>query len=191
MTIKERNETILQDIDEYILTQAGKLMQLYMGKEHKAIDKLEIDELAQRSRIKLWKTLGKIEIFHLYPYVRRIVYSEFIDMKRQQKRTLPLPIDENEQPISPNDPEAEFLQHGDTVLLLHTIARMITSLPPRQRLAMLCLLHDQVDDLAQCQTIFRAYGIDVESTCWPTEKEQRQLLLASLSVARQKFKKKR
>jgi len=191
MTIKERNETILREIDGYILTQAGRLMQLYMGKGHMAIDKLEIDELAQRNRIKLWKMLEKIEILHLYPYVRRIVYSEFIDMKRQQKQTLPLPIDENEQPVSPNDPEKEFLQHGDTVLLLHTIARMIADLPPRQRLAMLCLLHDQVDDLAQCQTIFLAYDIDVESTCWPTEKEQRQLLLASLSIARHKLKKKR
>lgn len=189
MAIEESNELILQNIDGFILTQAAKLIQLYLSKERAAIDKLSIDELAQRARIKLWRTLEKNTILHLYPYVRRIVYSEFIDMKRQEKQTLPLPVDENEQPISPNDPEEEFLQHGDAILFLHTIARRITGLPPRQRQAMLCLLHDQVDDLAQCQSIFLAYGIDIASTCWPIEKQQKQILRASLSVARQKLKK--
>jgi DNA-directed RNA polymerase specialized sigma24 family protein len=191
MILEAKSEAILQDVDEYIICQAYKLLSLYLQYEYRTPDTLEVDELAQRVRIKLWKILEKEQILHPYSYVKRIVYSEFIDMKRQQKRLLALPIEENEQIESPNDPANEFMQQVDNALLLHSIAQMVASLPRRQREAMACLLRDYMDDIAQLQSIFKMYGIDVEAARWPTEKAEKRLLLASLSVARQKLVKRK
>jgi DNA-directed RNA polymerase specialized sigma24 family protein len=185
--MKEQCEAILTDIDEYVIGQSYKLMYLYVSSEYRTPDQLEVDELAQRVRIKLWKMLEKDQIHHPYSYVKRIVYSEFIDMKRQQKRLLCLPIEEDDQLESPIDPANEFIQHIESALLLHSIARMVVGLPPRQRLAMACLLRDYMDDIVQMEAIFKMYGIDIESARWPSEKAAKRLLLASLSVARQKL----
>jgi hypothetical protein len=64
---------------------------------------------------------------------------------------------------------------------------MVVSLPPRQRLAMACLLRDYMDDIVQMEAIFKMYGIDVGAARWPSGKAEKRLLLASLSVARQKL----
>ncbi len=185
--MKEQCEAILHDIDDYVIGQSYKLMYLYLSSEYRTPDQLEVDELAQRVRIKLWKMLERDQIHHPYSYVKRIVYSEFIDMKRQQKRLLCSSIEENDQLESPIDPANEFIQRIESALLLHSIARMVKGLPPRQRLAMACLVRDYMDDIAHLDAIFKMYGIDVSSARWPSEKAEKRLLLASLSVARQKL----
>jgi RNA polymerase sigma factor (sigma-70 family) len=187
MAMEVKSEAILQDIDDYVIGQAYKLMKLYLPYEYTTPDTLEVDELVQRVRIKLWKMLEKDQILHPYSYVKRIVYNEFIDMKRQQKRLLALPIEEHDRLESLTDPANAFMQRVENALLLHSIAQMVASLPPRQRLAMACLLRDYMDDIVPLQTIFKMYGIDVEAAHWPTERAEKRLLLASLSVARQKF----
>ncbi len=188
--MKVPSETILKTIDGYLVGQAGKLMNLYVRHEYGLGDTMETDELIQRSRIKLWKILEKKEITHLYSYVRRVIYSEFIDMKRQEKPVWPL-SEECDQLEGEPDPAQEFVEEIDSTLFLHSIARMVLALPPRQQQSIICLLHDHIDEVAQLQTVFYAYDIDLEAARWPTDKRQKRLLVASLSVARQKLAQKR
>lgn len=188
--MKEHSETILQMIDSYLVVQANKLMNLYTRYKYGSADTLEVDELIQRVRIKLWKILEKKEINNLYPYVRRTVYNEFIDMKRQQKLVWPL-SEESEQIEGADDPASEFIQKIESTLFLHSIARMVLALPPRQRQSMLCMLHDRLNEMAQLQAVFYKYDIDLEAELWPTDKTEKRLLVASLSVARQKLAQKR
>jgi DNA-directed RNA polymerase specialized sigma24 family protein len=190
MAMQERSETILQTIDSYLVVQASKLMNLYTRQQYGLGDTLEVDELTQRVRIKLWKILEKKEISNLYPYVRRTVYNEFIDMKRQQKPVWPL-SEESEMIEGDADPAYDFMQKIESTLFLHSIARMILTLPPRQRQSMLCMLHDRLNEMAQLQAVFHNYNMDLEAALWPTDKAEKRLLIASLSVARQKLAKKR
>jgi hypothetical protein len=187
--MKETNEAILEDIDGYIITQAKKLLCWHLV-ARKELDTLEVDELTQRVRIKFWKALEKGQVFRPYSYVRSIIYSEFIDMKRQQKPLFPLPTDEEEEVYSlkhQEDPADEIIQRMEAHTLLQDVIQMIMDLPPRQRMAMICSLWEQVDDLAQLRTMLTSYGIDEEEMETPLERTSRRTLLASLSVARRKL----
>src|SRR5947199_6526549 len=84
---------ILERYDDYILALAHEQYPRHIASPE-VLD-LEIQELAQRSRIKLWRALQKRHITHLKPYIRLIVRSESIDMVRSYKPYLPLPIDED------------------------------------------------------------------------------------------------
>jgi hypothetical protein len=187
--MNETSEAILENIDGYIITQAKKLMCWHLV-ARKELDHLEVDELIQRVRIKFWKALEKGQVFRPYSYVRSIIYSEFIDMKRQQKPLFPLPTDEEEEVYClkhQEDPADEIIQRMEAHSLLQHVIQMIMDLPPRQRMAMICSLWEQVDDLAQLRTILTTYGIDGEEMETPLERTRRRTLLASLSVARRKL----
>src|SRR5256885_16695694 len=84
---------ILRRNDDYILTLAREKVPRHIASPE-VLD-LEIHELAQRSRIKLWRALQKRHITHLKAYIRRIVHSESMDMVRSYKPDLPLPVDED------------------------------------------------------------------------------------------------
>jgi hypothetical protein len=187
--MEQKSETILEDIDGFIITQAKKLLCWHLV-ARKELDTLEVDELTQRARIKFWKALEKGQVFRPYSYVRSIIYSEFIDMKRQQKPILPLPTDEEEEIYSlkhQEDPADEIIQRMEAHALLQDVIQMTIDLPPRQRMAMICSLWEQVDDLAQLRTMLSIYGIDGEEMEAPLERTSRRTLLASLSVARRKL----
>jgi hypothetical protein len=189
--MKEENEAILEDVDGFITVQAKKLMGWHLIAGHGELDALEVDELIQRVRIKLWKMLEKGPIQHPYSYARRIVYSEFIDMKRQQKQLLPLPDEEKEgiYPLKSHvaDPADEVIQRMETYSLLQSLAQMLMDLPPRQQTAMICYLYNQVDDLGQLRTVLTKYGLDRKMVEWPEERVAKRTLQASLLVARQKL----
>ncbi|MBA2395826.1 MAG: sigma-70 family RNA polymerase sigma factor [Ktedonobacteraceae bacterium] len=189
--MKDTNEAILEDVDGFIIVQARKLMGWHLIAGHAELDTLEVDELIQRVRIKLWKMLEKGPILHPYSYARRIVYSEFIDMKRQQKQLLPLPDEENDgfYPLKSHmaDPADEVIQSMEVSSLLQQLAQMLMDLPPRQQTAMICHLYHQVDDLGQLRSVLTKYGLDRKMIEWPEEKTARRTLLASLLVARQKL----
>jgi RNA polymerase sigma factor (sigma-70 family) len=182
------DETMLESLDRYIVMQAKKLLYRSHASSYRYID-LEVDELAQRVRIKLWNMLKKGPIHRPYPYVRRIIYSEFIDIKRQRKPLLSLNIEEegDHQPQTARDPADEIMQEMEDVALQQRIVHMVVELPPRQQLAMICFLRDVVDDPAQLSLAFCKYHIDITDMQWPRQKAERQLLRASLTVARHKL----
>jgi DNA-directed RNA polymerase specialized sigma24 family protein len=192
--MKAISEVILEDVDGYLITQAKKLMYGQQDTRYKELHDLEVDELTQRVRIKFWKMLEKGLVVRPYSYVRRIVYSEFIDMKRQEKQLLPLPGDEEEAVCSMQsleDPADEIIKQMEFSTFLRHIVQMIIDLPPRQQRAMIYLLWDQIDDPVQLHTIFAEYSFDIQAIPSSFEKTERHAMLASLSVARQKLAKSR
>lgn len=192
--MSKTNEMILTDVDGYIVAQVKKLLYGQHNSRYEDFNDLEVDELTQRVRIKFWKTLEKGQVLHPYSYVKRVVYSEFIDMKRQQKRTVALPIDDEEVVDLSHgiaDPADEVIQRLEFHNFLQRIVDMIVELPPRQQLAMIYWLWEKVDDTVQLHSVLRGHGFDIDCMKLPSAKAERHAMLASLSVARQKLAKNR
>lgn len=190
---KETSETILKRHDRYIVTQVKKFMSHYRHSGYQEVADLEIDELIQLVRIKLWRALERGHIHYHHAYINRIINSEFIDMKRRQKPLLPLTFEEGEENYRSKcqpDPADEVLQKIEALSFLNETVQMVMELPSRQRQAMMCLLQDQVDDLLQLIDVFKRYRIDIKAIRWPDEKAEKQLLQASLSPARRTLTKK-
>lgn len=190
---KESIEAILKRQDRYIVSQVKKYIIHCPHSAYQEVADLEIDELIQLVRIKFWRALERGHVHYHHAYINRIIHSEFIDMKRRQKPLLPLTLEEGEEYYpgkSQPDPADEVLQKIETSSLLNEVVQIVMELPSRQRLAMICLLHDRVDDLLQLIDVFKRQRIDIESIRWPIEKAEKQLLQASLSPARRTLTKK-
>jgi DNA-directed RNA polymerase specialized sigma24 family protein len=188
------NEMILADVDSYIVVQVKKLLYGQQNSNHEDFDDLEVDELTQRVRIKFWKTLEKSLVLHPYSYVKRVVHSEFIDMKRQQKRLAVLPIDAEEVIDLSScavDPADDVIQRMEFQTFLQHLIRMIVDLPPRQQMAMIGWLWEKVDDTVQLRNVLAGYGFELDRMQLPSARVERHAMLASLSVARQKLAKNR
>src|SRR5690348_6594 len=95
----------------------------------------------------------------MYPkaYIRRIVYSEIVDMTRRQKRPVqPLPEDEEGEIysgkllVSPSegmaDPAEVVEQREEVRGRMQEVVGVVLQLPTRQQHAMICTLQDRVDD---------------------------------------------
>ena len=191
---EESSEEILKRYDWYIVVQAKRIVRLYPALAHQAVMDLEIDELIQRVRIKLWRTLEKRTILYPHNYIKRMIRNQLIDMQRQMKPTVPLPIDEEEEwqfseaigitLAHTSDPAEEVEQRIESSSLLEKTVPLVLRLPPRQRLAMMCSLKERVDDLVELVNSFQAYQTDIERVSWPAEHHNRRVLQASLVVAR-------
>ncbi len=185
------NEAILNRFDCYIAQRARLLVYHYSPFAHPGLLDMEADELVQRVRIKFWQALNKYHIEYPRAYLKRIIYSEFSDMKRQQNAHPPLPLDESwvgcqlDQFENAPDPADEIEQRLEGEELLEGIIQMILHLPPRQRTAIICFLLDQIDDPAYLTALFKAHKVNIEALQWPHSKAERKLLQASLYIARQ------
>jgi DNA-directed RNA polymerase specialized sigma24 family protein len=85
-------ERMLEDFDGYILRLVGR-------KVHRIVVRgemldMEVDEIVQNTRIKLWQALQRRKIINIEAYVRCIVHTECINMVRGYRLTFPLPINE-------------------------------------------------------------------------------------------------
>ncbi len=181
----------LNHFDGYIVSQAHRLGRCYSRYIHPAVLDLELDEVIQRVRIKLWQALEKREIHYPYAYIKLIIQSEFIDMKRRKKPYLSWSIDEEltqaEVEIAAQhmaDPAETMMQQVDASTCLKEMIQAILTLPPRQQYAMICSLKERVDDLKQLTEAFKVYKVDIQAMQWPTGKAEKQLLYASLAPAK-------
>jgi Sigma-70 region 2 len=191
---KEAIEAVLNRFDWYITLHTKRVVRHYPSIAHAAVLDLEVDELAQRVRIKFWHALERRTILYPHNYIKRIIRNELIDKQRQLKPLLPLPTDEEEQRqfwevkgltvADIRDPADEVEQKLESAALLEKTIQLVLRLPPRQRLAMMCSLKERVDDLVQLIDGFRAYQTDIEALDWPEEQADRRVLQASLAVAR-------
>jgi RNA polymerase sigma factor (sigma-70 family) len=184
------NEDLLQIFDYYIIWHAHSLVHRYSRSAH-LVQLDEADELIQRTRIKFWQMLSKSHIEYPRAYLKRIIFTEFSDMKRQQKVCPSLSLDEEwsgnqaEQLDCVPDPADEVERHQDEEEFTQKIIQLILRLPPRQRDAIICLLYDQTDDPARLVEMLKKYQPDVELLPWPASKAEKKLLQASLYIARQ------
>jgi len=185
--LEQMREALLRRFDDYIKAQVKKTMSQHPCLTHQEVKDLEVDEIIQRVRVKFWRTLEKGHIRYPLAYLKTIIYSEIIDSHRRQKITQILPTGESEEYheiLTVSDPADEVIQRMDVASLLNKVVPLVLQLPPRQQLAMICQLQDQVDDLVQLVEAFKQYRVDIETFQWPEGKAEKQLLRASLSAAR-------
>jgi DNA-directed RNA polymerase specialized sigma24 family protein len=189
---------VLEKNDTYILALANK--KVFHNEMYADALQLERDELAQRVRIKLWHVLEKKQITSYKMYIRQIVQHEFIDMIRQNKGMLPLPLDQEGEFIpgsvlktifpsdkDRDDPSLEVEQKETTAECLSLVAHHIAALPSHQRRLMICILKEEVGDGRQLMKAFKAHNVSIETFFWPTEKKGLHNLKSSLSPARKKL----
>lgn len=189
-------EQILEQFDAYIVTLARKMIPRKIVPPD-ALD-LEIDELAQKVRVKIWLSSQNRRITNPKAYIYRIAYNESIDMLRQYKLTLPLPIDgdgelyQGNPLVQPSDAlqDPASKMEEEEALAEHIVRAIdgILALPLCQEQAIICSLKDQVDDVAQLIQAFKIRKRDIEGVNWPEQRCDRQRLKASLTVSRQKLR---
>ena len=191
----EINEILGQN-DRYILALAREKVPRHIVSPE-VLD-LEIHELAQRSRIKLWRMLQTRHITHIKAYIRCIVHCESVDMIRRYKPNLPLPIDEDGELYQGNvlvapsdgmqDPLYELEKKETATEMIEHTADALRSLPPCQKQVMICSLRDQLDDILTFTTALKQFEINIDTVRWPSKKKEVGKLKASLSTARKKLR---
>lgn len=189
------DEEFLVKHDAQIRAEAWKALPFALYSED--VYDLEVDDLAQTIRIKLWASRQKRAITCPKAYIRTISRTAAVDSVRRHKPSASLSGNTDEDP-GPGDllvAQGEGLQDPSYEIeadkidpdLLTKLAKAILALPPRQRQAMLYALKDRKDDALPLINFLKAYMVDIEAMEWPEDKREVQLLRASLSIARKKL----
>src|SRR5579859_7378955 len=178
-------EQILEQLNWYILDQARKRIprDLFLSGE---LD-LEIDELAQCARIKLWQALQKGHVLNPGGYARRVVQTESVDIQRRYKEVYYLSLLENCEAFHDRempDPYETIEQEETLHMYIECIIEAILDLPPCQQQAMLHTLKKQYDDAFPVIMALKEQGIDIEALYWSDEEGETQKRRASLSISR-------
>ena len=195
---KEKLTIVLEQLDPYIIMQGEAFGYTHSQFAHPAILDLEIKEVIQHVRIKLWEKLqDQHSITHYKTYIKSMVRNAFIDEMRKKKRFLPLLTDEygeiegtlvgmySEYTL---DPASAFEQQGAADELINIVVEAITHLPERQKCAIICQLRERVDDLVQLDSTLEAHEVHVNTIVWPAALAEKQLLKASIPPARKKIR---
>lgn len=192
-------EEILAQNDWYIIFLAWQIVNGNTKFVHPAVLDLMVDDLIQNSRIKLWLALRKgVSIHSLKGLIRQIVHNEFINLVRQHKPSLSLPLDDDGElrqgkPITGkstdlDNPERVVEQEMMVDELLHTAAVGVATMRPCQKQAMICSLKETVEDVPQLKAIFEEHGVEIDAVVWPEEKSEVVRLKTSLSPARRRMR---
>jgi DNA-directed RNA polymerase specialized sigma24 family protein len=186
-------DELLEKFDSYIVALARKMVPRSVAHPGSFSD--VVDELAQRTLIKLWKTTQKRRIVNTELYIRRIMHNESIDVMRSNMHALPLLTDEDGELYQGNplilpgegiDDRARELEHKEVVAgLIEEAADALLTLSPRQNFAMICHLLDRVDDLLQQVCALKPHNLDIETKQWPGDEEEGELNGSLSAVARQ------
>jgi DNA-directed RNA polymerase specialized sigma24 family protein len=165
---------------------------------HPDVLKDEIDELVQRSLIKLWLALRKKEIVNPQGYINSIVRTQVVDMVRRHKPCISLPLDEEGELYHGNmltvpseglqDPVQEFERDESAVDWIEEIAGNVLALPPCQRHAIICSLKDYLEDNHPLLKLLKSNGVDIAGIHWPHDKNELSSVRSSLSIARKKMR---
>ncbi len=191
---------VLCDYDAYIYSLAQRTIPTHFGRmsDSHAIE-MEIDEIAQRSRIKFWLALKKRDIPFPKTYIRCIVKSECIDLARQHRPTMPLPVDDDGE-LSPGvvllaasektgDPQMIVEQEERLLERLRELVDIVRQrLSRRQRQAFLRGLFEKLDDdddmLKKTLQELEYQHVNLDEVFVPTDSSEKRTLQASNSQAR-------
>ncbi len=189
-------DKMLEDHDAFIIALARKNVPRNVTSPE-VLD-LDIDELAQNSRIKLWIASQKKQITSLKAYIRCIVRTQSVNMVREHQSVLPLPTDEEGELYQGNllitpsermrDPVEDLEQEEMIAEYIAMTVDEVLKLPPRQQMSMICSLKEELDDLLLLVNAFKDRGVDIEKMNCPEEKEEVRRNRASLSVAQKKLR---
>ena len=193
-----RIDEVVEKYDPHICALARKTVYDTRMGTHPGLLEEEVDELAQRSRIKLWQVLQRRHITNPRAYIRRIVRTEFVNIIRQKLRAVPLSLNEEgelyqgqllvERSEGMNDPafEAEQLETIDHYIAL--VAYAVAKLPPRQQKAMICSLKEQLGNVRPFTEVCKNWDINTDSVAWPDGTDELRRLKACISPARKNMR---
>lgn len=194
--------TVLEELDAYIQMLANKNLPYQLSSP--TTRDLDVAELAQQIRIKLWQALEKERVSlerikNTKAYVYTITRHEAINMLRAHKKIFPLPIDDDgeinagQMLINPGeglqDPLSILEQEEYLEECICQTANTIEALPKRQQLAMICELKDHIEETLPIINRLREGKKAILQKEWPTEKHAAHSLKVSLSVSRKKLRK--
>lgn len=187
----------LETLNEYITSLAKKYVpRSYIPAE--LID-LEIDEIAQKTRVKFWMARQRNCISHPRAYIRVVVMSVVVDTIRSYKRMSRLPLDSNGELCQEGlsrfvehemrDPADEFEHEEAFVETMMVAVKYVLILPRRQQEAVMHALKKYMIDIPPpLMEALALHGLDIETLTWPTERDEIQRLRASLSIAQKKLR---
>ena len=187
----------LEEYDLYIRSQARKYVNRKRNMLHVDMLDMEIDDLAQQIRIRVWLVQQKTTIDNPKAYISRVAHNESVTMIRQLKPVTSLPIDEEGElyqceslflSAMTEDPLSEIEQQEAEQYYRQEAAHAISDLPTRQRQAILCSLKDKVDDLLSWVNTCKDYNMDMDVIEWPEEGQALQSMRSSMSAARKKLR---
>ena len=189
---------LVTQLDEYIVMRVTQEMIHNPAFAHSPTLGLEIDDVAQQIRIKLWHVAQKQVLRSPKAYIDRMVTTTLIDLFRSREPTLRLFVDEEGEPyegfpiIEPgegmDDPSYETAQETGIREVLTAVIDALPTFPPRQRFALLCALSERIDDRLLLETLLQRRGLRLTDFTWPEDLAQRQRLLASLPLARKRLR---
>lgn len=189
---------LVTQLDEYIILRVTQEMIHNPAFAHSPTLGLEIDDVVQQIRIKLWHVAQKQVLRSPRAYIGRMVTTTLIDLFRSRESTLRLFVDEEGEPyegfpiIEPgegmDDPSYETAEETSIRELLTAVLDALPTFPPQQRFALLCSLCERIDDRELLETQLQRRGLRLTDYTWPEDLAQRQRLLASLPLARKRLK---
>lgn len=191
------------DPDNEFLAEHNRYIEIIVRKtmpidlfSYEVID-LEIDEIIQNIRIKLWKAHQKCSIEKPISYIKVVAQTTIVDMVRRHRSIMSLSTDENGEENSSNrlvaynegyrDPAYEVEIQEIDADFLKTLVEAILSLPPRQLQSVLYNLKDYRDDVIPLTNALKTHKIDVEAMDPLDDESEIYLFKASLSIARKKL----
>lgn len=187
-------EEILVRLDPYIVALVEQMARRSSNIARPEVLDLEIDEIVQRVRIKLWKALTEKPIKYPRAYIRAIVSNEFNDIPRKRKAPLPLPTDEDGEIHLGTTLLAEREGMSDPAYVLELeeglndwmalAAQAISHLSPRQKHAMICLLKERIDNRIRLVEAFERHEVNIDDFAWPDTEVDEIRLKASIYAAR-------
>jgi len=202
LTVSENGsvDSVLSRYDAYIYALAQKFIPHQFARRASDDEfNMEVDELVQRSRIKLWHALEKRQVAFPKAYIRNIVYSECVDLARQHKSYVPLPVDDDGELYQGN----AFLSAGEDVSdpgnileqkerhterLKELINIVLYRLTRRQKQAFLFGLRERIDDVDALNETLAEHEFELEDNiCMPASRAERRSWQASCSQARRKI----
>lgn len=191
-----QGEQLLVEYNDYIVSLARKKVPRRRTSPDSVAD--DINELAQRIRIKLWLISQKQDITATRAYIRHIAATVSVDMLREQKPTVTLPVNEDGEfyqgklLFTPRqeeqDPATQVAQEESFNDCMALMAEGVLDLPPVQQQAMLYSLKKHIDDLLPFIEKLQKQGADVESASMPADPDQQRSHRTSLSIARKKMR---
>ena len=187
-------DEILVRLDPYIVALVENMARRSSSIARPEVLDLEIDEIVQKVRIKLWKALTEKLIAYPRAYIRAIVSNEFNDIPRKRKAPLPLPTDEDgeihlgttllAEKEGMSDPAYAFELEEGLNEWMALAAQVISHLIPRQKHAMICLLKERIDNRIQLIEAFERHEVNIDDFAWPDNEADEIRLKASIYAAR-------
>lgn len=195
-------DEILEQHDAYIVGIARKNVPRNLV--HPDVLKDEIEENAQRVRVKYWRESQRQHIRNPRAYMRRVAYTETMDLIHDLKLSLPLSTDHDGE-LNQGSPlmmlgegmqnPAEIVEQAENFAeLIQKMVAAILLLPPRERLSFIWFLkremaEDRNTDLLPLIEALKEYGCDIEAIdCKADSQEEIQRFRSLLSVVRKKLR---